>query len=854
MKNRTYMKLLSSAAVLLAAGACSCKVETDMRIAFLGDSITNFGDTNPAGYVNLVMDGLLSDGITAEKIPAGVNGNDSNHMLARLDRDVISKKPGLMFLSCGVNDVWHQFDGTGGVKLKDYKLNIAAIIDQAQSAGIKVYVMTATPIGEDPASDKNIELKGYNDFLRKIARVKNCVLIDQNAAMWEKYKELKQANPECRGNLFTCDGLHLNQTGNIVMATEILRSFGFTQSKLDVLRKRWEISDFGVKKIMNIEFGLFDNMVMCRNENGISEQSFSGMTSENGDVYFSCGKSGKIKCGKAENGHFTGVVEGLKTGGPYDITLSVGKCSKTVKNILVGDVWILAGQSNMQGCGRLNEAFPNSDRSVRAYYMNDVWGYAKDPITVPGIANASVHWDIMGKKRPENPQYTDPLGKGAGLGVSFANEMFKITGIPQGVIACAHGGTKLEQWSPALKNKGDGSLYGAMLNRVKHNGGRVSGIIWYQGESDTTKEDALLFAKRMDLFVVSLREDLKNPALPFFQIQLARMIADNSPADKLWNKIREEQLRLGKRHEKLYTIPTIDLEMDDPIHITGRAQNLLGKRIADAVCTMRGMPGFLPQICPVSAKEIRINADIVKKIEIEFENVYGNLVSPDRPCGFSFNEKRTPEIIRAELKKNKVTLYVAAGLEVKTVSYGFGTNPFCNITDGRSRSLPAFTIPLESEFPKTPYASRMEISEAVLMNDDVSKLHYDDTLRGAFYEQKADGCWILPRDLKDTPHKPGFRFFKAQYDNPEKQRLKILIGYDAPAKVFCDGMEIHVNPDGTNPIIPDQYCVEVNWEKGVHEIVVAEAMHNGNAYGITLAIEGYKDTLENNLPTLSKKK
>jgi len=377
---------------------------------------------------------------------------------------------------------------------------------------------------------------------------------------------------------------------------------------------------------------------------------------------------------------------------------------------------------------------------------------------------------------------------------------------------------------------------------------------WYQGESDTTKEDALLFAKRMDLFVVSLREDLKNPALPFFQIQLARMIADNSPADKHWSKIREEQRLLGKRHEKLYTIPTIDLEMDDPIHITGRAQNLLGKRIADAVCTMRGMPGFLPQICPVSAKEIRINADIVKKIEIEFENVYGNLVSPDRPCGFSFNEKRSPEIIRAELKKNKVTLYVAAGLEVKTVSYGFGTNPFCNITDGRSRSLPAFTMPLKSEFPKTPYASRMEISEVVLMDDDVSKLHYEDTQRGTFYEQKADGCWILPRDLKDTPHKPGFRFFKAQYDNPKKQRLKILIGYDAPAKVFCDGMEIHVNPDGTNPIIPDQYCVEVNWEKGVHEIVVAEAMHNGNAYGITLAIEGYKDTLENNLPTLSKKK
>ena len=84
--------------------------------------------------------------------------------------------------------------------------------------------------------------------------------------------------------------------------------------------------------------------------------------------------------------------------------------------------------------------------------------------------------------------------------------------------------------------------------------------------------------------------------------------------------------------------------------------------------------------------------------------------------------------------------------------------------------------------------------------------------------------------------------------------MKILAGYDAPVKIFCDEKEIHVNPDGTNPIIPDQYCIETEWEKGIHEIVVAEAMHNGNAYGITLALEGFKNTAFEDLPILMKEK
>lgn len=844
------------AAVLATTVSCAAQneIRPEMKIAFFGDSITNFGNANPQGYVNLVMDGLTQNGISAKKIPSGVNGNDSRHLLARIDRDVIAMSPDILILSCGVNDVIQQYDGgTGGVPIEPYRDNITRIIDKAQAAGIRVFLMTATPLGEDPGSERNARLSGYNQFLHSIAKEKKCVLIDPNAALWKKYKELKKNSPEHRGDYFTCDGIHLNRIGDIVLAEEILRVFGIPEGKLRKLCSKWEKSQPEKSKIV-IEKGLFDNMVMQRNREDVSEQKFSGTTAETSEVFYSCGNSGKILCGEAKNGHFSGVLKGLKTGGPYDLELSVGREKRRIGNILVGDVWILAGQSNMQGRGRLREAYRLNSPNVRAFYMNDVWDVAADPITVPGIANARVHWNIMGKSKPEKPECADPLGKGTGPGVAFGNELLEITGVPQGLIACAHGGTRLEQWEPAMKKSGDESLYGAMMNRIERNGGCVSGILWYQGESDTTNEDVSRFAKRMDRFVNALRRDLKNPELPFIQVQLARLIDSHEETDTLWNAIRMEQRLLGERHKQLFTVPAIDLEMDDTIHITGTSQNLLGKRMAYAVCSMRGRKGFLPPIEFGKAEEKRIPGDSVKKIEIEIMNVSGNLTADGRPSGFTLNGKRIPEIIRTELHGNRAILYVAAGLKVESVSYGFGANPFCNIVDGANRSLPCFTAGVSAEFVRTPYVEKMWISPPVLMEYDVRKVTCKDIPLKDWYAQPASGCWMLPGDLKKTPQKPGFRFFKVKYSNPRTQRLKILAGYDAPVKIFCDEKEIHVNPDGTNPIIPDQYCIETEWEKGIHEIVVAEAMHNGNAYGITLALEGFKNTAFEDLPILMKEK
>ena len=129
------------------------------------------------------MEALKSEGLDVSSVPAGKSGNRSNDMLARLDADVISKQPQWLLLSCGVNDVWHFKLRLGaqtfqGIPLEDYKKNITAILDQAKAAGIKVMILTATMIGEDPERELNKNLIPYNDFLRQIAKERNCPLAD----------------------------------------------------------------------------------------------------------------------------------------------------------------------------------------------------------------------------------------------------------------------------------------------------------------------------------------------------------------------------------------------------------------------------------------------------------------------------------------------------------------------------------------------------------------------------------------------------------------------------------------------------------------------------------------------------
>jgi lysophospholipase L1-like esterase len=233
------MKGNMAKSMAVAAALCGCATipvgsvgfRSGDKVAFLGDSITEWGATNrdgsvnPTGYVNLVLAAIRANGANVEGIYAGVAGNLSVQMLKRFDHDILSRKPDWMFLSCGVNDAPNGYEDerkNPGIPLEDYKQNITALLDRAKAHGIKVIVMTATPVVEEPEHQANANLVPYNAFLRDIAAARSLPLVDQNAA-FNSYIDGKRDKAVRE---LTVDGTHMSEIGNKLMAETIRAALG----------------------------------------------------------------------------------------------------------------------------------------------------------------------------------------------------------------------------------------------------------------------------------------------------------------------------------------------------------------------------------------------------------------------------------------------------------------------------------------------------------------------------------------------------------------------------------------------------------------------------------------------------
>ena len=199
------------------------------HIVCLGDSITQFGD-GPNGYVGLLRGYLaqVSAPNSIEVLNAGVSGNTSNDELGRFDQDVMQKKPDLLTISVGVNDVWHGFDNThpqgggpNGVPLGLYRANVETMVRAAQKAGVVVVILSPTVIGEDLNDPRNAMLASYIAALQDIARRHKCLFVDFQRP-FQTYLDLYRTTTGHTDNLLTVDGVHMNDWGNRFMAATLL--------------------------------------------------------------------------------------------------------------------------------------------------------------------------------------------------------------------------------------------------------------------------------------------------------------------------------------------------------------------------------------------------------------------------------------------------------------------------------------------------------------------------------------------------------------------------------------------------------------------------------------------------------
>jgi sialate O-acetylesterase len=601
---------------------------------------------------------------------------------------------------------------------------------------------------------------------------------------------------------------------------------------------------------VKIEQGLFDNMVLQRVGRRGSDAVFSGVCPADGVVRVTVrmGKStvrgfSKVSAGVAAGGRMRGRIQGLPAGGPYDMTLEVVSDGRTsdslsVRDVLVGDVWLLGGQSNMEGIGYLkHRAKPVN--GVRAFYMDDRWAVAEDPIHNLDAAVDQVHRDLNGGQPVARAKHV-----GVGPGVAFGQAMFERTGIPQGLIACAHGGTSMGQWDPALSKLGSRSLFGAMVRRFKKNGSRVAGVVWYQGCSDASPTEAPRYTERMVKLIRAMRRTFGQARLPVVAVQISRVCGVGWSL-QAWNSIQDQQRRLQTRIPACAVVPAIDLELDDGIHISGRSQHRLGRRLAQAMAALRGErdAGRMP----VDLDSVLIEKDPVNacgNVRVRFKNVMGSLRASGRALGFEIAGTQGPTfgIYHTELHGREALLrtgIMPGDLKGLSLHYGYGTYPCCNVTDGADRSLPVFgPVPCGEGRPLalTPFVTAPMVSRAMPPVRDIAALAYPARRGSLGLKRRAFPAAFcdLHLDLLQCAPKDVLVYFLCRIRCAERMKLGAGIGYDGPVKMWIDGRARFTDPHGVNPANIDKAVVPFDAAPGEHEILIALGSNFGRAWGIHL--------------------
>ena len=198
------------------------------RIVFLGDSITQAG-VGEKGYVTLIKNTLAEKhkDLAIEIIGAGISGNKVPDLQKRLQKDVLDKKPTLVVIYIGINDVWHgQDDPAKGTSKDKFEAGLKEIIGKIQDAKGQVLLCTPSVIGEktDGKNKNDAKLDEYADISRAVAKELKIPVCDLRKAFQDYLKDRNDKNAE--KGVLTGDGVHLNEAGNKFVAETILKSLG----------------------------------------------------------------------------------------------------------------------------------------------------------------------------------------------------------------------------------------------------------------------------------------------------------------------------------------------------------------------------------------------------------------------------------------------------------------------------------------------------------------------------------------------------------------------------------------------------------------------------------------------------
>jgi len=275
-----------------------------------------------------------------------------------------------------------------------------------------------------------------------------------------------------------------------------------------------------------------------------------------------------------DKGQWAIELPAIKTGENLELTVQ-GNNSQSLKNIVVGDIWVCSGQSNM---AMAVKPCLDAAEDIRAANLPKIRRLKIKNVKSgqPELdAQTATPWQVCS---PETaPGFT-------AVGFYFAREIHQKTGIPIGIIDTNWGGTRIEPWTvgdepAAAEAKTDKSgLYNAMIHPLVRL--PIKGALWYQGEANGGEGDT--YYEKMRALIGGWRKQWGLGDFPFYYVQLANFQAPSvDPAGgNGWAKLREAQTKALSipNTGMAVIIDTVPLAQSGNIHPVNKAD--VGLRLA----------------------------------------------------------------------------------------------------------------------------------------------------------------------------------------------------------------------------------------------------------------------------------
>lgn len=387
--------------------------------------------------------------------------------------------------------------------------------------------------------------------------------------------------------------------------------------------------------------------------------------------------NGQEKSTTVRGGRWMVRLDPMEAGGPFTLTIR-GRNNVEVRDVLVGEVWVCSGQSNMQWPMKLSD-MPEPDTIQKS----------SDPqmrlFTVPRRAADTPQSDVQARWEPCDPS---TLPEFSAVAYFFGRRLRQELNVPVGLISSNYGGTPAEAWTscaalrfdPVLRNLLDrqaqaaaaypsrlaewrramdahrqeadkarqegrepprppaqpqdpaespqrpGGLYNAMIAPLIPYA--IRGVIWYQGESNAG--EAWLYRRLFPAMIRNWRANWGQGDFPFLFVQLAPYTRIKpEPGDSKWAELREAQLLTALNVPNTAMAVITDLGDEDDIHPRRKAP--VGERLA------------LAALAKAYARKVEYSGPVYRKMQVEgsrvrlsFDHAEGGLVvHGDRLTGFA---------------------------------------------------------------------------------------------------------------------------------------------------------------------------------------------------------------------------